>query len=293
MTVYLGTAGHIELVRTSVADALTGNIVNSFVNTTRDMFSFDYETGTLLTGDFVEFKTTDGTNLDFIAASGWADSSVYPLGNWFVNIDQLGAIRLYNEFSDALAGESTGRIALASIARTIPIVCSVVNNTYRTFGEVTSYELTTDRETVDTSSLGDEFRQQYSTLITGSGQLNCFFDYRDGGQNELAIYLHKLLLRQKFGSEFKAKLYILSEGYGQGINADNDTIWHEITGIVTQVGIQCNSEDLLRSTISFVTTGEIKLKVQTITGTGYLLQQSGSKIRLEDSSGFVTLEETD
>ena len=35
MTVYLGTAGHIELVRTSVADALTGNIVNSFVNTTR------------------------------------------------------------------------------------------------------------------------------------------------------------------------------------------------------------------------------------------------------------------
>ena len=129
MTVYLGTAGHIELVRTSVADALTGNIVNSFVNTTRDMFSFEYETGTLLTGDFVEFKTTDGTNLDFIAASGWADSSVYPLGNWFVNIDQLGAIRLYNEFSDALAGESTGRIALASIARTIPIVCSVVNNT--------------------------------------------------------------------------------------------------------------------------------------------------------------------
>lgn len=293
MTVYLGNQGNIELIRSGVADALAGDVINAFVNLGRDTFSFDFQVGTLLTGDFVQFRTTDGTNLDFIAAAGWPDSTVHPLGNWYVNVDQLGAIRLYAEFADALVGESNGRVDLASIARTIPIICSVINDTYRTFGQVTNYELTTDRETVDTSVLGDEFRQQYSTLITGSGRLDCFFDYRDGGENELAVYLHKLLLRQKFGSEFKANLYILTGGYGQGVGAANDSIWHEITGVVTQVGIQCNADDALRSTISFVTTGEIKLRVETVPTPGLLLQESGSKIRLENSSGFLALEESD
>jgi hypothetical protein len=298
MAVYLGNAGHVELIRSGVANALQGNMVNAYVNTSKGAFSFDFQIGTLLTGDFVEFRTTDGTDLSFVAASGWDDAAQHPFGNWYINVDQVGSIRLYRTFTDAVAGESTGRVSLATISRTIPISCSVANTVPRTLGQVVSYELTTDRETVDTSSLGDEFRNQYSTMITGSGQFDCLFDYRYASSSrypasaELPIYLHNLLLRQQFGAEFTAKLYIIGSGYGQGSDADNDSVWHEITGIVTQAGISCDSNDVMRSTIRFVTTGEIKLRVATVTPS-YLLQESGSRIKLQDSSGFLILEDSD
>jgi hypothetical protein len=298
MAVYLGNAGHIELVRSGIANALQGSVINSYVNVTKGTFSFDFQVGTLLTGDFVEFKTTDGTDLSFVAASGWADAAQHTFGNWYVHVDQVGSISLYSDFGNAIAGESTGRVTLATISRTIPITCSIVNSVPKVLGQVVSYELTTDRETVDTSALGDEFRNQYSTLITGSGQFDCFFDYRYASSSrypasaELPIYLHNLLLRQQFGSEFTAKLYIIGSGYGQGRNADNDTVWHEITGIVTQAGISCNNSDAMHSTISFVTTGPIKLRVETIPR-GYLLQESGSRIKLQDGTGFLTLEDGD
>jgi hypothetical protein len=49
------------------------SIVNpSDVNASRDRFSFDFDEGYLIGGDLVEFATTDGTNLDFVDASGWA-----------------------------------------------------------------------------------------------------------------------------------------------------------------------------------------------------------------------------
>lgn len=298
MAVYLGNAGHVELIRSGVANALQGDMVNAYVNTSKGAFSFNFQIGTLLTGDFVEFRTADGTDLSFVAASGWDDAAQHPFGNWYINVDQVGSIRLYRNFTDAVAGESTGRVSLATISRTIPISCSVANTAPRTLGQVVSYELTTDRETVDTSSLGDEFRNQYSTMITGSGQFDCLFDYRYASNSrypesaELPIYLHNLLLRQQFGSEFTAKLYIIGSGYGQGSDADNDSVWHEITGIVTQAGISCDSNDVMRSTIRFVTTGEIKLRVATVPQ-GYLLQESGSRIKLQDNSGFLILEDSD
>jgi hypothetical protein len=51
MAVYLGNAGHVELIRSGIANALQGNIVNAYVNTSKGAFSFDFQIGTLLTGD--------------------------------------------------------------------------------------------------------------------------------------------------------------------------------------------------------------------------------------------------
>jgi hypothetical protein len=51
------------------------------------MFSFDFSFGAFVTGDFVEFSSA--STLSFV--SGWA----YTKGNWFVNVDQLGGLRLY------------------------------------------------------------------------------------------------------------------------------------------------------------------------------------------------------
>ena len=271
MSIYLGNAGNIELTRDS-GDVIAGTIKVASVNADKDMFSFDFSFGAFVTGDFVEFSSA--STLSFI--SGYA----YTKGNWFVNVDQLGGLRLYPTYSDAVAGTSNNRVALATPGAAIAVSCKILNSVPRILANIIRFELSTDREAVDTSSLGDEFRNQYSTLITGSGSIDCQFDYATAGQTEIAVYLHNLLLRQQFGSDFKANLYILTEGQAQGVNASNDSVWYEIQGVMTNAAIQCTAGDIIESKFTFVTTGEIKLRVQTVTFGDLLLNSAGDRMVL-------------
>jgi len=278
MTVYLGNAGNIELIRDS-GDTIAGTIAPASVNVSKGMFSFDFSFGAFVTGDFVEFSSA--STLSFV--SGWA----YPKGNWFVNVDQLGGLRLYNTYSDAIAGTSNNRVALATPGAAVAVSCRILNSVPRILANIIRFELSTDREAVDTSSLGDEFRNQYSTLITGSGSIDCIFDYATAGQTEIAVYLHNLLLRQQFGSDFKANLYILTEGQAQGVNASNDSVWYEIQGVMTNAAIQCTAGDIIESRFTFVTTGEIKLRVQTVTWADLLLNSAGDRLVLSTADGDI------
>ena len=278
MTVYLGNAGNVELIRDS-GDVIAGTISPANVNVSKGMLSFDFSFGAFVTGDFVEFNSA--STLSFV--SGWA----YPKGNWFVNVDQLGGLRLYNTYSDAIAGTSNNRVALATPGAAVAVSCKILNSVPRILANIIRFELSTDREAVDTSSLGDEFRNQYSTLITGSGSIDCIFDYATAGQTEIAVYLHNLLLRQQFGSDFKANLYILTEGQGQGVNASNDSVWYEIQGVMTNAAIQCTAGDIIESRFTFVTTGEIKLRVQTVTWADLLLNSAGDRLVLSTADGDI------
>jgi hypothetical protein len=278
MTVYLGNAGNVELIRDS-GDVIAGTISPANVNVSNGMFSFDFSFGAFVTGDFVEFSSA--STLSFV--SGWA----YLKGNWFVNVDQLGGLRLYNTYSDAIAGTSNNRVALATPGAAVAVSCKILNSVPRLLANIIRFELSTDREAVDTSSLGDEFRNQYSTLITGSGSIDCIFDYATAGQTEIAVYLHNLLLRQQFGSDFKANLYILTEGQAQGANAANDSVWYEISGVMTNAAIQCTAGDIIESRFTFVTTGEIKLRVQTTTWGDLLLNSAGDRMVLSTADADI------
>jgi len=278
VSIYLGNAGNIELTRDS-GDTIAGTINVANVDADKDMFSFNFSFGAFVTGDFVEFSSA--STLSFV--SGYA----YTKGNWFVNVDQLGGLRLYPTYADAIAGTSNNRVALAVPGADIAVSCKILNSVPRILANIIRFELSTDREAVDTSSLGDEFRNQYSTLITGSGSIDCQFDYATAGETEIAVYLHNLLLRQQFGSDFKANLYILTEGQAQGINASNDSVWYEIQGIMTNAAIQCTAGDIIESKFTFVTTGEIKLRVQTTTWGDLLLNSAGDRLVLSTADGDV------
>lgn len=278
MSIYLGNAGNIELTRDS-GDVIAGTIKVANVDADKDMFSFDFSFGAFVTGDFVEFSSA--STLSFI--SGYA----YTKGNWFVNVDQLGGLRLYPTYSDAVAGTSNNRVALAVPGAAVAVSCKILNSVPRILANIIRFELSTDREAVDTSSLGDEFRNQYSTLITGSGSIDCQFDYATAGETEIAVYLHNLLLRQQFGSDFKANLYILTEGQAQGANASNDSVWYEIQGVMTNAAIQCTAGDIIESKFTFVTTGEIKLRVQTVTFGDLLLNSAGDRMVLSTADGDI------
>jgi hypothetical protein len=95
MGIYLGNVGNIELTRKSLEGSKESIVNPSDVNADRNRFSFDFDSSFLISGDLVELSTTDGTDLDFVAASGWANNTVQPSGNWYIFIDELGGIKLY------------------------------------------------------------------------------------------------------------------------------------------------------------------------------------------------------
>jgi len=293
MGIYLGNIGGIEITRKSSGGPKESIVNPSDVNTGRDRFSFDFDEGYLIAGDLVEFRTTDDTNLDFVAAAGWSNATVQPSGNWYVFIDELGGIRLYSNFDDSLEGSSAGLVQLASIARNIPISVIVRDRDSRLLASITDYELNTNRETVDITALSDEYRQQYSSLITGSGTLTAQWDYVNEASQEPVNYLMQLVLRTEIGSGFHAKFYIKSAntdasgGTFAGTQM-NDSLWWEFDAIVTNSATSFAPSDIIVSRIDFVATGAIRLRARTTAGRR-LLQENGDPLKLEQG-GYYLLE---
>jgi hypothetical protein len=296
MGIYLGQIGQIELTRKSLEGALESVVNPSDVNTTRNRFSFDFDEGYLVNGDLIEIATTDRTDLDFIDASGWAVGSVQTSGNWYVFIDELGGIKLYDNFDDSLEGSTAGQISLAAIARNIPIRVTVRDRDSRILADVVEYELNTSRETVDITTLSDQHRQQYSSLITGSGRLTAHWDYTNIAGTEPVHYLMQLVVRTEVGSSFHGKFYVKAENTTAQTGAFdatqiNDALWWEFDALVTNVAVSFTPDSVIVGTIDFVATGPIRLKART-QQKRYLLQESGDKIELEqDPASYLLLEE--
>jgi len=305
MAVLLGEIGQIELRRTSLDEPITGTIKPSDVNASRRRFSFDFTLGLLITGDQIEIKTTDGTLLSFIGSDGWPSNQVFKDGIFYVFVNEIGGIRLYKTFDEAISGEITGSVSLVVPNRDIPISINVRNNNERILGQVISYEVNTQRESIDSTALSDEFRREYSGLISGSGRITCFFDYerrpndpqiRGESSNvvEMPIYLNQLLLRTKVGSEFWAKVTLVGRGAKPGGRAEdvNDEVWYEFYARITNAGLSFSAGEPIESTIEFVTTGQIELRTKTVSN--YLLQEDTDRIVQEaNQSGFLEVEQQD
>ena len=288
MSVYLGTFGKIELQRQFGDQALASTINTSDVNVSKNRFSFDFDHGQLLTGDQIEIKSTDGSALDFIAS--YTKSAVKK----FIYVDELDGIRLYDSFADAVNGGAANAIALAVPGNSIPIRVTVENSVPRLIAQVNSFEVNTERETVDTTALSDEFRSRVNTLISGSGRLSAFWEYTNDTSNELAHYMLELALRTRVGSKFIGRFYIKGRGHNPGGIAGraNDEIWYQVNGIITAAAVQFAPDNTVQITADFVTTGliQIRMKIETPDS---LLQEGGDDLLLDQDNTAKLLLETD
>lgn len=297
MSVYLGSYGNVFLKRKSAQGDKASVVNSSDVNANRRRFSFDFETGFLVSGDQVEITSTKGATLAFVTSAGWLDGTVQSSGKWYVNVDELGGIRLYSTFSASLEGNFDDAIPLADIVTDIPITVKIANTIHRMLGQCSAFELNTNREAVDTTALSDEFRSQYSTLMSGSGQFTAYWDYIDvlqPGVQEAPHYLLQLALRTEIGSEFSAQFFLKTSGYATGNDVDlvSDQLWYEIDGIITQAGVSFTPDTAVQVTADFVTTGPIRLKAKLATE-DRLLQEQGFTMQLEQDPSSVLLLDKD
>jgi len=294
MAIYLGDSGYVELKREGLNTRLTSTLDPDDVNVARRRFSFDFDPEAIITGDELEIVTQDGSILELVAGHAFPD------GRWYCNVDPAGGVRLYSGFAAALNGEEADALPLVVPSRSIPIFAVTRNSLYRCIAQVTDYSMTTSRETVDLTSLGEEFRTSFTSgLISGQGQLNCLWDYEasicgdEGGPTaERPQYLSQLVMRTQQGASFQGRFFIKGPGRTaiSGGNADgaNDALWWEARCIVTNVALAFSATEPVRSSIDFVTTGPVHLRSGEIPSyllkedSGSLLQESGERIQLED-----------
>ena len=280
MSVYLGTHGEIELQRQFDGGELRSTINPSDVNATAKRFSFDFEHGQLISGDQIEITSTDGTALDFI------DSYTKTSVKKFIHVDELDGIRLYDSFANAVNGGTANATALATPGNDLPIRVRVENAKYLVLAQVNGFELNTERETVDTTALSDEFRSRISTLMSGSGRMSCFWEYTGNTSQELPNYLVELSLRTRVGSQFKARFYIKRTDYNPGGVAanNNDEIFYEFTGVLTGCAVQFAPDNTVQIQADFISTGTIQLRMNL---------EVPSKLLQEDDSELITEQSTD
>ena len=278
MTVYLGDIGSVEIRRTAFFSGdLSVKLEPEDVVPARKRFSFGEETSNaLITGDQLEIETVDGSNLELVAGH------IQPDGRWFIHVDDVGGLRLYNSFEDALNGEIPPALDLVTPSAPQQIRARTRNSLYRCVSQMRSWEMSTARETVDLTVLGEEHRRQYGAgLISGQGNLNCFWDYQralcDPMHPDLTIeephYFAQLVLRLQQGARFDGRFYLKHD-------SNERSLWWEAVCIVTNVGFSFSPGAPVETQIQFVTTGPIALK--TGYPPAYLLQEDGDLIRLEN-----------
>ena len=211
----------------------------------------------------------------------------------YVHIDAAGGIRFYDTFSQALEGKKGNAILLKTPAAPQQIRVKIKDdNVENCLAEVSEYQITTSRETIDTTHLGAHYIKQYEAgLIQGQGTIDCFWsdiggncdeDYA-GEDQEFASYLARLCIRLVHGAAFHGYFYIYT-----GDRRTTRSVWYEAEScIVTNVAVTVSPTQVVQATINFVTNGPILLREGYIPGfllqedDDFLLQENSDKIGLE------------
>jgi hypothetical protein len=276
MTVYLGDTGGIELKRVS-AQSVKATLLDGDVSVIKRRFSFKEEViGTFISGDHVDIATVDGSNLVLIDGHNFND--------WrgFIYVDPLGSFRLYDSFEKSIAGSVSNALQLVESSATQNLTITTRGDTYRPLASITSYEFTTERDTINTTHLGSQFIQQYEAgLIGGQGEINCFWTVPElcnpdrCNHGEYAAFLAQLCIRLTQGADFFGRFFVYRDE-----NPYGNSVWYEADCIVTSASLSIEPTQAITSTINFVTTGQFNL----LTGMApaFLLQEDGSSLILQE-----------
>ena len=280
--IYLGQYGDIELQRDSLNSFLGTQLDPSDVNTSLKRFSVKGASGALITGDFIDIETVDGSTLELVTGHN------YPDGAWFVHVDPLGGLRLYSTFEASISGGVTAALALSSPSSSKQIKIKTRNSKFKHLANITNFEITTARDSVDLTHLGDQFKRQYEAgLISGQGSVECLWEHNQNKANEecavdgeFPFYLAQLVVRLTQGADFKSRFYIFKDN-----SNTSNSVWYQADCVVTNVVISVPATEQITSRIEFITNGEIKLN--TGSAPSYLLQEDAYKILQEDGSPIL------
>jgi hypothetical protein len=290
MTYFIGSAGNVRL-RRNAAISVASEVRSSDINTTLNRVGFDNALDNLLTGDRLQIWTDDPRGLVFFPTTSWVDGEgvTQSVFSQYVNVNAAGGVRFFDTFQAAVNNVRSEEIPVQTFAGDpLRVYYTVSDVTANLLGDVTGYSFNTDREAIDTTTLSDKYKQMYSAgIISGSGSIDCIFNYETSGVKETPLLALQLINRVDIGSECDMLLAITDN--------DNDPqhpdIYYEFTAVITRSGLQVSAGELITCTIDFLTTGEVKLLVGR--PSGYILKEDDFRIKLNQSLDFLLTEVTD
>ena len=156
MGVYLGGDGQIQIIRTASSSSMYATVHASDVSTDNNRLSVTGAYLQLITGDRVQFKTQDGSDLQFAQSMG-GDSDVIR----YVHVDAIGGVRLYDSFAKAVTGGKATSETRCAQGRRITIRSWVPIKTV--VGSGSQFSITTVRENIDLTCLSQHYRNKYET----------------------------------------------------------------------------------------------------------------------------------
>jgi hypothetical protein len=291
MSVFLGNAGNIRLRRGAGINfgVFSDEIAPNDVNTSLGRVGAPKALDNLVTGDRIEVTTSDPRGLVCFAASNWDSNTVENNISGYVNINAVGGLRFFETFDQAVNNDRTQEFTVASFTGDpIPVDISLRDTTLNVLGNVTNYEFNTSRDAIDTTSLNDKFRSQFSAgLISGSGRIDCFFDYKTTGILEPSILLLQTIQRVEIGSNFDLALYLVDSE----TTPSERSVFYQVEAVVTQAGVTVERDGVVTCSIDFLTTGEIRLLIGE--PVGFVLKEDDDRIQLERSLDFLLKETED
>lgn len=291
MAVFLGTTGNIRLKRGSQAGSsqFADQITPDDVTVTLNRVGLARSGDNLVTGDRIEIATTDARGLVCFASSNWPSATVENTITAYVNVNAVGGLRLFDTFNEAVNNNRSAEYTVTAFAgAALPVTITLRDSVSRVLGNVTSYELNTTRDQVDTTALSDKFKTQFAAgLISGSGRIDCLFDYTTTGIKEVPLMLMQTLQRVDIGSSCDLALYIVD----RALDSTETSVYYEFEAVITASGVSVDTDAAITCTLDFVTTGEIKLLVGE--PAGYILKEDEDRIYLESSLDFLLQESED
>ena len=291
MAFFLGNHGRFVFRRGPDAQlaALTSSISPDDIALSLNRVGFAGSLDNIITGDRIDISTTSASGLAFIPASNWSSNTIENSFSCYVQVNEAGGLRLFPSFATAVNNTRSSEISLQSFSGDpLEVTVQIRDVSSNSLGNVTSFEFNASREAIDVTSLADKFRNQYNAgLLSGSGRIDCAFDYTAEGVTESPLTVMQTIQRLDVGASFDAQLYLVDAE----ITPETQTIFYQITALITSVGVTVPNDGIITATVDFVTTGELRL----IFGRPgeYLLKEDTDRIELDQSVDFLLKEVTD
>lgn len=290
MTFFAGHTGTVRLRRNSQVVSFDSQIDPVDVNTVLNRLGFDGSLENIVTGDRITISTSDARKLICFPAANWplvlqVQESIAA----YVNVNLYGGLRFFRTFEAAVNNDRNLELPLAAFTGApILIRIEIEDTDYNILGNVTNFSFQTEREAVETTSLSDKFKQQYSAgLISGSGSIDALFNPSTTARQENSLLLLQLIQRVEIGSAFSAQLWLTDENvYGSDLD-----VYYDFSAVITRAGVEVGSDQIISVSIDFLSTGEVALKVGR--AQGYVLQQDQGRILTKLFDVDALLQEVD
>lgn len=271
MALFAGHYGQVDLQRLGGDKVLHLLIQQEDAYHKRNKIAFsvdkdtDLDRGVLRTGDRIKVATKDDRGLpvrlyENLSGSEFVDNpSEFEA---FIYCDPMGSVSFYRAFRDAMKdSKENRRLEVLESDGDTEITLEFLAGSSNEVGFVTGFRYTTDRETVDVTALGEKFRGFQASAISGSGSIDCVFDFSEKTEKEIPATLANLVQRADVGARFNSRLYIL-EPFGDqppGLSS-NQGVWYEVNGLMTKVAFNVRAGSLVDVSFDFVSSGAVDLQ---------------------------------